>query len=296
MNEMFANIRDGRGNLIEYKINKFPAGEVGLLLSPKYKTAVGVRIDCDIFNSNQLMLLIAMIENIENLVELKIGFFAYQRQDKSKIINNGEFEEIKMYKKPFDLIADAIGNRKVKVTFLDIHNSLMNEDVINIIPDIKRVIIDGVYELNKRGKAVNIDNVVIVYPDAGAMDRYGQTTKEFKVISFDKFRGDTGSISEHSMVGNVDSESLNGKDVFIIDDLCDGGRTFTSAAAKIKMFNVNSMSLYVTHGLFSFGVDELVKTFDLIMYSTTPRKSEVVSELKKICFDWVIYFCLVCYN
>ena len=88
MNEMFATIRDGRGSLIEYKINKFPAGEVGLLLSTKYKTAVGVRIDCDIFNSNQLMLLIAMIENIENLVELKIGFFAYQRQDKSKIINN----------------------------------------------------------------------------------------------------------------------------------------------------------------------------------------------------------------
>ena len=285
MNEKFATIRDSRGREINYRINKFPAGEVGLLLSPKYKTAVGVRIECDIYNSNQLMLLVAMIENIKDLVEIKIGFFAYQRQDKSKTIENGDFEEIKMYKKPFDIIADAIGNRKVKVTFLDIHNSLMNEDVINIIPDIKRVIIDGVYELNKRGMAVIIDNVVIVYPDAGAMDRYGQTTKEFKVICFDKFRGDSGSISEHNIGGGVESKSLDGKDVFIIDDLCDGGRTFTSAAAKIKKFNVNSMSLYVTHGLFSFGVDELVKTFDLIMYSTTPRKSDVVSELKKICFD-----------
>lgn len=284
MNNKFATITDINGDEIEYKINSYPSGEVGLLLSTKYKDALGVRIECDIYNSNQMMLLIAMIENIRNLSEIKIGFFAYQRQDKSKLVDDGEFEEIKMYRKPFDMIADAIGERKVKVSFLDIHNDLMNEEVVNIIPDISKIVSEGVLELNERGKYVNAKNIVIVYPDAGAMNRYGESSKGFKSISFDKVRGDNGSISSHIISDVVDLELLAGKDIFIIDDLCDGGRTFVSAAEKIKEFEPNSMSLYITHGLFAFGVEHLLEVFDLIMYSTTPRLPEVVQELKQIKF------------
>lgn len=51
----------------------------------------------------------------------------------------------------------------------------------------------------------------------------------------------------------------NGEDdILIVDDICDGGRTFIEAARLLKPM-CNSISLYVTHGIFSKGLDVLTE-------------------------------------
>jgi ribose-phosphate pyrophosphokinase len=63
------------------------------------------------------------------------------------------------------------------------------------------------------------------------------------------------------------------KDIFIVDDICDGGRTFTEVAKAIKENKKYTGKIYlvVTHGIFSAGFDFLVQYFDGI-YTTNSVK------------------------
>ena len=49
-----------------------------------------------------------------------------------------------------------------------------------------------------------------------------------------------------------------GRDVLIADDLCDAGGTFIGSAAALREAGARSVSLYVTHDLFSKGVEYLL--------------------------------------
>ena len=42
-----------------------------------------------------------------------------------------------------------------------------------------------------------------------------------------------------------------------IDDICDGGQTFISLAQSLKKQGAAEIFLYVTHGIFSKGLDQL---------------------------------------
>jgi len=61
-----------------------------------------------------------------------------------------------------------------------------------------------------------------------------------------------GSIDKVSVGGDV-----NGKDLIIIDDICDGGRTFIALSEELKKNGARDIYLYVTHGIFSNGFDSL---------------------------------------
>ena len=65
----------------------------------------------------------------------------------------------------------------------------------------------------------------------------------------------------------VSCEDLQGKDCFIIDDICLGGRTFVNIAQKLKEKNCGKLFLIVTHGIFNYGIDNLLEYFENI-YTT----------------------------
>ena len=50
----------------------------------------------------------------------------------------------------------------------------------------------------------------------------------------------------------------------IVDDTCDGGRTFIELAKVLRARNAGKIELYVTHGIFSKGLKELSEHFDCI--------------------------------
>lgn len=56
------------------------------------------------------------------------------------------------------------------------------------------------------------------------------------------------------------------KRALIVDDLCDGGGTFVGLGEAIKKIHPKvSLDLYVTHGLFTQGLDKLLTIFDRII-------------------------------
>ncbi len=60
-------------------------------------------------------------------------------------------------------------------------------------------------------------------------------------------------------------DDFEGKPVLIVDDICDGGYTFLKLAEKLKEKNAGMVILYVTHGIFSKGLDELCQVVNNII-------------------------------
>ena len=63
---------------------------------------------------------------------------------------------------------------------------------------------------------------------------------------------------------SINVESLKGLPCYIVDDICDGGRTFVELAKILKEKNCGDIYLYVSHGIFSNGTDGLVKNIKQI--------------------------------
>jgi ribose-phosphate pyrophosphokinase len=102
---------------------------------------------------------------------------------------------------------------------------------------------------------------VIVYPDKGALARYGKAIPRRPSITeyvvLDKVRDQsTGQILSQIIDKSASRyETLAGKRLLIVDDICDGGWTFTSATKLLMETepSIASIDLYVTHGIFSKG-------------------------------------------
>lgn len=135
------------------------------------------------------------------------------------------------------------------------HSKLMTYDIHNIAT------------LNYFRDAENISKIDIIRSSSGLMNR------------FDCFISpDAGAYKEAISIGDRynkpvycankkrDSEGVSiefnhvivGGRALVIDDICDGGRTFIELGKKIK---VNCLDLYVTHGLFTRGLQELRKYY-----------------------------------
>jgi ribose-phosphate pyrophosphokinase len=112
----------------------------------------------------------------------------------------------------------------------------------------------------------NWDGVIV--PDLGARKRAESVAEALgvPVIQAQKHRDfETGKLSGFSC------EHLPAKERFlIVDDICDGGGTFIGLADYLKEEQdivPEQLGLWVTHGIFSQGLDELIKRFKYI-YTT----------------------------
>ena len=60
---------------------------------------------------------------------------------------------------------------------------------------------------------------------------------------------------------------LTDKSVIIVDDICDGGRTFTETAKLLKAAGTKKVTLYVSHGIFSKGTKILLDNGIDLLYT-----------------------------
>lgn len=112
---------------------------------------------------------------------------------------------------------------------------------------------------------------VLVVPDSGAMvhaKRRAERLGASEIVSCVKTRDpESGDLR----LKVVDPGLCTGKDCIIVDDLCDGGATFTAIAQQL--FGVRYLTLAVTHGVFSKGFDALAPAFHRIICSNTYASS-----------------------
>lgn len=103
----------------------------------------------------------------------------------------------------------------------------------------------------------------VVSPDAGALKKIYKAAKRLgvqNIVKSDKVRDTTnGKILSTEVHGDV-----AGKNLLIIDDILDGGRTYVELAKVLKDKGAKTVDLFITHGIFAFGTSELRQNIDHI--------------------------------
>ena len=132
--------------------------------------------------------------------------------------------------------------------------------------------------------------VSLVFPDLGCSKRFSEwheavLTKfpEFDLVELNKHRDlRTGKILGMNIIsGKVNPVCI------IVDDLCDGGATFTSAAKLLRSNGAQIVNLSVFHGIFSKGRPEGI---DGIATTNTFNNGAVFSGVNTICTEyWKVY-------
>lgn len=87
-------------------------------------------------------------------------------------------------------------------------------------------------------------NLVLFFPDAGAMKRYSGCINFPYAFGLKKREWKTGKIQSLQI---INSEVVKGKDILIIDDICSRGGTFLRSAKALKEAGAKDIYLYVTH-------------------------------------------------
>ena len=118
---------------------------------------------------------------------------------------------------------------------------------------------------------INAPNSVLICPDKGAVKRTQNIAinlgldRPLPIVFCEKVRDPaTGQI----LRTEVKTDDLTGKIAIITDDICDGGFTFIKIAEILKEKNVDQVVLFVTHGIFSKGLNVFDGLIDRVV--TTP--------------------------
>lgn len=189
-----------------------------------YEIVIKYESDVDIFDC---FMLCAQNENVESVY---FTYFPYARMDRG----NDNFSC------SLDAIAGMLSPLKLNITILDPH-SRKTKQYIEFLSKNK------VSEKYIHEELINIigfvNSPIIHYPDEGAKKKY---SKKYSVDYFSygiKRRNfNTGRIESLEIVGDIKD-----KDIFIIDDICSYGGTFTLTYEKLKEKGANKIYLLVTH-------------------------------------------------
>ena len=110
------------------------------------------------------------------------------------------------------------------------------------------------------------DHLMIISPDEGAMDRsvfyanvLGVNVGMFyKRRDYSKVVNGRNPIIEHTFLG----ESVEGKDVIIVDDMISSGESMLDVAGKLKKMHANRVFCVSTFGLFTNGFEAFDKAYE----------------------------------
>ena len=169
-------------------------------------------------------------------ISLYMPYLPNARQDRVKN------EEDVFTLKYFCQIINSLNFKWVHI--VDAHSSVGPALIDRVINEAPRSVLLNVFTKLDRNEKVDIDNLVIFYPDEGAMKRYSQLVEHPYAFGIKRRNWEDGKIMGLDV---ITSESLEGKDILIIDDICSRGGTFFHSARKLKELGVNKIYLYVTH-------------------------------------------------
>lgn len=249
---------------IDVGVQRFPNGEAHIEFDEwevgNIKNAAALRIewlygtDADIFT---LQLLRMKLKDIAPAVDvtLYVPYMPYARMD--RIMHPGQFESSRYFT---TLLVDM--DFSTILTY-DLHSNRAISQVTgsSFIEDLA-----GPHELVQSIEAYR-DDIVLVFPDESAADRYGNTIRPN--ITVKKTRDfDSGVITGFDVL-IPDEIDLDGKTLVIVDDICSFGGTFVGAYNVIKEHamdrkeTLKGFILCVTHLEPVYDKGQLVKHPDL---------------------------------
>lgn len=187
-------------------------------------------------------------------IGLVLPYAPYARQDRvchegealainalARLINAQDYDLVQIWDPHSDVTPAVINNSRI-VTQVDIIRRMLD------VKHLPEEVLKG----------------YIVSPDGGAAKKVQALQKQllFKgIIRAEKTRNPIdGEITGTQVLDIPDRES----DLLIVDDICDGGRTFIELAKVLRPLTDGKIRLYVTHGIFSKGPEVFEGAIDEI--------------------------------
>ena len=229
----------------------FPGGEVGISINERnhkfFEVDGELVIRASLTSSDDFMKLVMVTDalriiNPNQNISLFVPYFAYARQD--RVCNPGESFSVKAF-------ANLINSLNYyRVYICDPHSDVTPSVLDRVKVFTQFDVVNNWIEFTNRARPG-----ILIAPDAGANKKTSTIAKYFmhdKFIRADKLRElSTGKIIETV----VYCDDFKGRDVICLDDIGDGMKTFTELARACKAKNCGKFVVYVTHGIFSKGVD-----------------------------------------
>jgi ribose-phosphate pyrophosphokinase len=269
------NLTDNKKSDIHFQISKFPDGQQSVtitdcrqVLDLSQIAGHPVTIKSRLNSFKDLELIICTTQALRELrikeIHLYVPYFVGARSDRK--FSQGSTNYLK------NVICPIINSQKFEtVSVIDPHSDVLEACLNNYVKEDNHRLVKFALPLidNKDGAQ---QRVVLVSPDAGAYKKIFDVAQKFgieNVVTASKHRDiQTGKIT-HTEIPNLpgstgDSNSANdGMKYVIVDDICDGGRTFIELAKAIKKERMSAkIYLIVTHGIFSAGLKELNQHFE----------------------------------
>lgn len=243
---------EGQGQTGTPAAFKFPGGEMQVTvpagLRAQADAAREFRIHALLKSADDVMQLLLLTDALRRLnpaapVHLDMPYVPYARQD--RVCNPGEALGAAVFCK---LINDQ---QYATVTIVEPHS-----DVTPALLQRVRVVDAAAFLKKALAAPAFAQGVTLMAPDAGARKRVQALAKALGVADVryaEKVRDPlTGRITETRVPDDIPAQP-----VLVVDDICDGGRTFLELAAALRDRTGQPLYLYVTHGIFSKGLAEL---------------------------------------
>lgn len=255
----------------------FPGGERHVRLPAAQLCAIDVldkdwTIEARVYTPADIMDLMLVTDAMRriipagSLLRLVMPYVPYARQDRvalegeplsaavfCTLINALAFDSVEVWDPHSDVTPALLKNVRIRPT-----KALMQQT------------------FDEKGMAHLLANCAFVAPDAGARKRVAALAKDFGtevVFAAKKRDPTTGKLSGAQVLGDVPARPL-----LVVDDICDGGGTFLELARVLREKTDAPLYLYVTHGLFTKGLDALKGCYDGV-FSANCRDADLARAL-----------------
>ena len=252
---------------ISYTFSKFPDGEIQITLG-EIDHKDQVQIICRITSADELFILMQVCDILRRhgvVFYIAIYYLMSMRMDRVMDFN-----------RPFSLsiVLGIIGN--LGANHIEIYSPHSQECF-------QRYESTPIYELiSDDASYPDLSDYQILLPDAGAKERYSYLGYH-NPITCSKVRDlTTGKITEIKI---DNPELITDKPIVILDDLCDGGRTFIEIAKAIKVINPNvELSIRIDHMVNPKGIENLSKNFTHVWFTNSYKdwQKEILPDNVKV--------------
>lgn len=279
--------------VLKHRISNFPGGEVFFKIEDGDRLKKSITEDWILYiyanpkSSDDVMSILLANDCAKTLgwkhIKLFIPYVPYGRQD--RVMTPGESLSIKV----FSNLINSCGFDEVVIT--DPHSSVTTALINNI-----RIDVDILTNFYKNVLAnLNLENnkYSLISPDAGAEKRchsmvencfYNKDIESFNLPENLRPTNIVVGVKHRDFETGKVSVSLNGQSVeksaVIVDDICDGGRTFIELSKVLKEHGVERIILIVTHGIFSQGLEVFNGVIDEIYCFNSLSKIKELEEQK----------------